>query len=191
MRAGALMIALAVIAGGTAAYAETHSDFSHEYNLTTLKTFDFKQQTRISRDPLANNEIWGGDIRKAIAANLKSKGMVQDDKEQPDFLVAYYVGLKDRYDVRSLGYGVPFYGRGFGGFWRWGGWPDSYDTWAVPYTEETLIIDIIDAKTNQLVWRGYNQDTLNLGKAEKDFTSAVNDVLKKFHSDAKKSAPRN
>jgi hypothetical protein len=95
------------------------------------------------------------------------------------------------YDVRSLGYGVPFYGRGFGGFRRWGGWPDSYDTWAVPYTEETLIVDVIDAKTNQLIWRGYNQDSLNLGKADKDFTSAVNDVLKKFHSDAKKSAPKN
>jgi hypothetical protein len=190
MRARLLMIALAVLAGATVGFAETHSDFNKEYNLTTLKTFDFKQQARISQDPLANNQIWGNDIRKAIAANLTSNGMTQDGAAQPDFLVAYYVGLKDRYDVRSLGYGVPFYGRGFG-FRRWGGWPGGYDTWAVPYTEETLIIDIIDAKSNQLIWRGYNQDSINLGKADKDFASAVDDILKKFHSDAKKSAPKN
>jgi hypothetical protein len=183
-----MMIALAVLVGGTVGCAETHSDFNKEYSLTTLKTFDFKQQTRISSDPLANNEIWGNDIRKAIAANLTSNGMVQDGTAEPDVLVAFYVGLKDRYDVRSLGYGVPFYGRGFG---RWGGWPGGYDTWSVPYTEETLIIDFIDAKSNQLIWRGYNQDSINLGKADKDFANAVNDVLKKFHSDVKKSAPEN
>lgn len=184
MRAtGIFLIALAAIAGTTGAFAETHSDFNKEYNISALKTFDFKQQGRISRDPIANNQIWNDDIRTAIAAGLTSHGMVQDGAAEPDFLVAYYVGLKDRYDVRSLGYGVPFYGRGFR---QWWGWPQGYDAWAVPYTESTLIIDIIDARTNQLVWRGYNQDPINLGKADKDFANAVDDVLKKFYSDAKK-----
>ena len=188
MRATSIfLIALAVIAGTTVGFAETHSDFNKQYNLTALKTFDFKQQSRISNDPIADNQIWGDDIHKAIAANLASHGMVQDGAAEPDFLVAYYVGLQNRYDARSLGYGVPFYGRGFN---RWWGWRQGYDAWAVPYTESTLIIDIIDARTNQLVWRGYNQDPINLGKAEKDFDNAVNDVLKKFQSDAKKSTSK-
>ena len=181
------LIVLAVIAGGTVGFADTHSDFSKQYNLTALKTFDFKQQNRISSDPIANNQIWNDDIRTAIAANLAAHGMVQDGTAAPDFLVAYYVGLTKGYDVRSIGYGMPFYGRGFRG---WGGWPRGYDAWSVPYTESTLIIDVIDARTNQLVWRGYNQDPINLGNADKDFTNAVKDVLKKFYGDAKKSEPK-
>src|SRR5258705_2707928 len=144
------LIVLAVIAGGSVGFADTHSDFSKQYNLTALKTFDFKQQNRISSDPIANNQIWNDDIRSAIAANLAAHGMVQDGTAAPDFLVAYYVGLTKGYDVRSIGYGMPFYGRGFRG---WGGWPRGYDAWSVPYTESTLIIDIIDARTNQPVWR--------------------------------------
>jgi hypothetical protein len=185
MRAkGILLAGLAVIAVGHVAFADTHSDFNKGYNLAALKTFDFKQQSRISRDPIADNQVWGDEIRKAIAANLVAHGMVEDGVKEPDFMVAFYVGLRDRYDVRSLGYGVPFSGRGFR---RWGRWPLDYDTWAMPYTESTLIIDVIDARTNQLAWRGYNQDPINLGKVEKDFGEAVNDVLKKFYSDVKKS----
>ena len=131
MRAkGILLAGLTVIAVGHAAFADTHSDFNKGYNLAALKTFDFKQQSRISRDPIADNQVWGDEIRKAIGANLVAHGMVEDGVKEPDFMVAFYVGLRDRYDVRSLGYGVPFYGRGFR---RWGRWPLDYDAWALPY----------------------------------------------------------
>lgn len=177
-------IALTGALSATGAFAETHSDFNKAYDLAALNTFDFKPQMRISRDPLANNAIWGDEIRQAIAANLMSHGLTEHRGDNPDFLVAFYVGLSERYDVRYLGYGVPLYGRGFRSWW---GWPSGYDAWAMPYTESTLIVDIIDARTNQLVWRGYNQDDINLGKAEKDFTRAVDAVLKRFYADMKKN----
>jgi len=184
MRAGFIgAMVLALAAGATGALAATHSTFHSQYNLAALKTFDLKPQTRISRDPLANNSIWGDEIRNAISANLTSHGFVADGDKEPDFLVAFYVGLRERYDVRSMNYGVPFYGPHFRGWW---GWPRDYYVWAVPYTESTLIIDVIDARTNQLVWRGFNQDPINLGKTEKDFSKAVDEVLKKFYDDAKK-----
>jgi len=187
MRAGLIgAMVLALAAGATGALAATHSTFNSQYNLAELKTFDLKPQTRISRDPIANNSIWGDEIRSAISASLTSHGFVADGAKEPDFLVAFYVGLRERYDVRYVNYGVPFYGTRFRGWW---GWPQGYDAWAVPYTESTLIIDVIDARTNQLVWRGFNQDPINLGKTQKDFTKAVDEVLKKFYDDAKKSTP--
>jgi hypothetical protein len=181
-------LALTLVIGATGAFAETRSDYNKEYDLAAIKAFDFKPQTRISRDPIANNSIWGTQIREAIAANLKSHGLREDGTETPDVLVAFYVGLRERYDMRYLGYGVPFYGRSFRSRW---GWPSGYDAWAVPYTESTLIVDLVDARTNQLVWRGYNQDSINLGKTEKDFTKAVNDVLKKFYGDIRKTERTN
>ena len=183
MRITPLLMA-AAIAATTTLFATTQSYYDKGYNFTTLKTFDFKEQRRISRDPIADNRIWGDQIRSAIRAHLQAHGFEFKSTDRADFLLAFYVGLKERYDVRVMDYGFPgFWGpRRFG--WRWG-WPDGFDVWRIPYTDSTLIIDIIDAQTNQLVWRGFNTDIINLKNPEEDFKDAVDDVLKRFYKDAK------
>jgi hypothetical protein len=177
-----VVLALAIVAGPGSALASTHSDYTKSFPLKTLKTFEFKQQHRISRDPLADNDIWANDVRDAIRADLDGHGLVEATSGQPDFYVAFYVGLRDRYDINSVGYGLPFR-RGFRSGW-WG-WPTGYDVWAVPYTESTVIVDLIDAHTNQLVWRGYDTDTLNAGHPDKTLTKAVDNVLSRFYHDQK------
>jgi hypothetical protein len=178
-------LALTVLVGSSSALAATHSDFTKSYPLQTLKTFQFKQQHRISRDPLANNDIWANDVRQAIRGDLASHGVAEATNGNPDFYVAFYVGLKDRYDVNYVGYGLPVFHRGFRAGW-WG-WPRGYDAWAVPYTESTVIVDVIDAHTNQLVWRGYDTNTLNTKNPDKTLTKAVDNVLARFRHDAKEA----
>ena len=94
-------LALVIFSGGGSAYGATHSDFTKSYPLQTLKTFAFKPQHRISRDPLANNEIWASDVRDAIRNDLSDHGIVEAANAHPDFYVAFYVGLKERYDVND------------------------------------------------------------------------------------------
>ena len=55
--------------------------------------------------------------------------------------------------------------------------------WAVPYTQSTVIVDVIDARTNQLVWRGNDVDTLNMDHPEKTLSKAVDNVLDRFYKD--------
>ena len=126
-------------------------------------------------------------MREAIRGDLVSHGMREVTSGTPDFYVAFYVGMKERYDVESMGYGLPFFHRGFRA--GWGGWPRGYDVWAVPYTESTVIVDLIDARTNQLVWRGYT-DTLNASHPDKTLSKAVDNVLSRFYHDAKESHVR-
>jgi hypothetical protein len=59
--------------------------------------------------------------------------------------------------------------------------------WAIPYTETTVIVDVIDAHTSQLVWRGYDTDTLNVGNADKTLTKAMDNALSRFYHDVKKA----
>jgi hypothetical protein len=180
-----IALAVALLASTGAAFADTHSDFTKSYSLQGLKTFAFKDQRRISRDPLANNDIWANDVRQAIRADLTSRGLTEAVEGTPDVYVAFYVGLRERYDVNAVGYGLPVYG----GFRRgWWGWPHGYDVWSVPYTESTLIVDLIDARTNQLVWRGYDTDTLNAKDPDKTLTKAVDNVVSRFSHDAKHAA---
>jgi hypothetical protein len=182
MKVTAFLLGLTLIAGSPA-FAATHSDFTKSFPLRTLKTFEFKDQRRISRDPLANNQIWANDVRDAVRKDLADHGFIEAAHGRPDFYVAFYVGLRERYDVNAIDYGMPvLHSRG------WWGWPRAYDVWAVPYTQSTLIVDVIDARTNQLVWRGYDTDTLNTDKPEKTLDSAVNHVVSRFMHDTEKAA---
>jgi hypothetical protein len=181
----AAALAAAIVCGSSPVLAATHSDYTKSYPLQTLKTFEFKQQHRISRDPLANNELWANDVREAVRNDLAGHGIEQATNGKPDFYVAFYVGLQDRYDVNYVPYGLPVFHRGFRTGW-WG-WPRGYDVWAVPYTQSTVIVDIIDAHTNQLVWRGYDTDTLNAKNPDKTLSKAVDNVLSRFYHDARKA----
>jgi uncharacterized protein DUF4136 len=186
MRLMAFALGLALVAGSSSAFAAAHSDYTKSFPLQTLKTFEFKSQNRISRDPLANNDIWANDVRGAIRNDLRSHGLVEATNGRPDFYVAFYVGLQERYDINSVGYGLPVFHRGFRTGW-WG-WPRGYDVWAVPYTESTVIVDLIDAHTNQLVWRGYDTNTLNTNQPQKTLAHAVDNVLSRFYHDSRKTA---
>lgn len=174
---------VAVVLMATPAFARSHSDYTKSFPLQSLKTFEFRDQQRISRDTLANNSIWASNIKDDIRNSLTSRGLTEATAgKQPDFYVAYYVGLKDRVNINAVVYGGPF----FYGYRRsWWGWPGGYDVWAVPYTESTLIVDVIDAHSNQLVWRGYDSDTLNTGKPDKTLDKAVDNVMSKFFHDMK------
>lgn len=185
---GAVALAVALMISSGSAMAATHSDFTKSFPLQTLKTFAFKDQRRISRDPLANNDIWANDVRQAIRTELQAKGMTEAANGKADFYLAFYVGLKDRYDLNYIGYGMPMYRRGFRRGW-WG-WPGAYDAWAVPYTESTVIVDVIDAHTNQLVWRGYDTGTLDTKHPDKTLAKAVDHVVDRFSHDAKEAGDR-
>jgi hypothetical protein len=102
---------------------------------------------------------------------------------QADVVLSFSVELEERYDIRFYDYGFPSYWGPWGGNWLWG-WGRGYgDLWAYPYLESTLIVDIVDAETNRLVWRGFNKDTLDLDDADEELPDAANDVLRRFYQD--------
>ena len=69
-------------------------------------------------------------------------------------------------------------------FYPWGGTPFPYGyapRRTYTYTEGTLIIDMIDARTNQLVWRGSVAGTVdNPANLERQVEKAVRAILKQY-----------
>ena len=52
--------------------------------------------------------------------------------------------------------------------------------------------DIIDTKTQELVWRGVVQDTVNgIGQTDKQANNAAKDLVKRFLSDTRKLEKQN
>src|SRR3984893_11305287 len=193
--AGALIL-FAVTAGFA---MSVKSDSEKSFNFTQLHTFAFKTD-RASNDPLSTNTLEAGRIQNALAGQLEANGFTQATGN-PDFIVAFYSRSKQKTQVQSAGGFGPGLGAGFGRFgvgrgvgwgygipgrgrWRYGYGPDI---WTTNYIQGCVMADIIDARTNDLVWRGKVTDTINGGgQAEKQTDQAAKDLVKKFLKDAKK-----
>jgi uncharacterized protein DUF4136 len=180
--------------------ASVKSDYQKDFDFRKLHTFAFKTE-RASNDRLAANTIEAERIKNALTAQLSANGFAQN-ADNPDFIVAFYSRTKQRTQVESSpfgfgpdfgpglgrgfgwGYGVPFHNR-----WRWGYGPDI---WTTTYTEGCVMADIIDAKTQELVWRGVVQDTVNgIGQTDKQANNAAKDLVKRFLSDTRKLEKQN
>jgi hypothetical protein len=167
--------------------ASTKSDYQKDFDFSQLRTFAFRTE-RASNDPLATNTIEAERIQNGLAAQLAANGFTQST-DNPDFIVAFYSRTRERTRVNSSGFGYgPGFGWGYGipfrNRWRWGYGPDI---WTTTYTEGCVMADIIDTRTQELVWRGVVQDTVNgIGQSEKQVNEAAKDLVKRFMSDVRK-----
>ena len=91
---------------------------------------------------------------------------------RPDFVIAYYVTTKNRLNVQDYGYGPP----------RWFG---SRDIRVNQYSEGTLMVDFIDMKNNQVIWRGRASGTLEMKGVEKKISKSVEKLIKQYLKDTK------
>jgi hypothetical protein len=116
-------------------------DFDKAANFAHFKTFALKIGTS-SRDRLVDQRITA-----AMELELTRKGMTRNDAH-PDVFVITHLTFDANKDLTAYTTGSGPYG------WRWGG---SWATAEISMTNVyvgTLIVDVIDAKRNELVWRG-------------------------------------
>jgi hypothetical protein len=154
---------------GTAFAQQVKTDFDHQANFTQYKTYSWQEVK--TADPL-----WESRIKSAVDAQLVLKGWTRLDNGGDVSLVA----IRTTQTQRTL---QTFYD-GFGGGWRWRGFGGMGEatTTEQDYKEGTLVLDIYDAKTKQLIWRGSAEDTVsnNAEKNEKNLDKGVEKMFKKF-----------
>jgi len=169
------MIMLAMMLGllaVSAAAQSVQSDFDRSFRFSELKTFSFAVQRRAATDPLASDTLNDGRIRNGLESQLTASGFrIENDKA--DFVIAYYVTTKNKLNVQDFGYGPP----------RWFG---SRDIRVNQYAEGTLMVDFIDAKSNQVIWRGRAVGTLEIKGVDKKISKSTGKLVKQFLKDTQK-----
>lgn len=182
---------LALFSVGT--LAATKSDYDRHYNFAALKTWNFAAQKSSAHDPVGNNSLWDQRVRTDLEQQLAATGFTQVNEGVSDFLISYHLGTKQRFETEYLNNGFPAY---WGHWGRWGRWGRWYPGWGdttvrkIPYTESTLVMDVIDARTHQLIWRGYDTETIDFNKAEKTINKAVAHLTKRFVHDSRETAEK-
>jgi len=170
-----VMIMLAMVLGMmavTAAAQSVQSDFDRSFRFSELKTFSFAVQNRAATDPLASDSLNDGRIRNGLESQLTANGF-RMETEKTDFVIAYYVTTKNKLNVQDFGYGPP----------RWFG---SRDIRVNQYSEGTLMVDFIDVKSNQVIWRGRAVGTLEMKGVDKKISKSVEKLVKQFVKDTQK-----
>jgi hypothetical protein len=67
----------------------------------------------------------------------------------------------------------------FGGMWSWKGGYTDFTTTVDTYQVGTLVVDLFDANTKKLVWRGSSSKSLS-SKSDKNFKNLDKGVQKMF-----------
>jgi Domain of unknown function (DUF4136) len=153
---------------GSAFGQHIQTDFDHQANFSQYKTYSWQEIK-------ASNSLWDDRIKEAVNAQLGSKGWIQVDSGGNVVIVA----IKTTQTERTL---QTFYD-GMGGGWRWrgfGGFGESTTT-EQDYKEGTLVVDMYDASTKQLIWRGSAEEMLS-NKAEKNEKNLDKGLAKMFKS---------
>lgn len=167
-----LMIAL-LMGLSSCSSISVYQDFDKEVDFTPYKTFAF-YKTGI--DKVEISDLDKKRILKAIEAEMLTKGFVKSDN--PDLIINFFTKSREQVDVNSFNNG---WGWGWG--WGWNPWMwGGNQTSVIRTTSGTLFIDIIDAKSKQLIWQGEGDGPIfrNQKKKEERIQEFVTQILKQY-----------
>lgn len=165
-----LPIALFVGLATSVLLANVTTDYDHNVDFSKFHTF------RWIREPETKNPLMKGRIVDAVSSELSKKSLSQTTSGE-DLGIAAHAASEERHTLQT------FYDGMDGWNWRHGfGGPGVATTTVDTYKVGTLVVDLFDAKTKEVVWRGVATETLS-DKPEKNakkLEDVVEDMFKKY-----------
>jgi hypothetical protein len=139
-------------------------------NIMPYRTFNWGVAYSISTgDPrLDSNPFFLERLQADVEKQLAGRGLERTTSGTPDLLVHYHASVKQRLDVNSTD--------------RKDGYCRGDDCRPYVYEAGTLLLDLVDAHTNRLVWRGWAEGAVdgmidNQDWMEKRIDEAVTRIL--------------
>ena len=177
LRAAVLGAALAGLAGCA---SNISTDYNTNVGFSELRTFAL-----VTPKDSASHQLLDDRIGAAVVGQLTAKGMTETDRDHADVLVGYGVVDRTRAEVVRTGWG---WGPAWGWrYYRWGvPWPLDTDIDQIEtFTDGSVVLSMVDAKTHRVVWQGKAADVLGLPvnnprRADTDINRAVAKILDKF-----------
>lgn len=163
---------LAIALSGCATMEIAH-DYDTAYDYSKLNTYSWVPAGPKGRG-FRGNSLLEDRVRSAVDRQLQAKGFVKTEGRSPDFFVNYTVTLdqktniqiiQEHYDYRPI---------------TWGAAPGHTMVDVHEYDEGTLILDIIDARTRKLIWRGSAKDEVNLSATPEKKTRKINEAVERI-----------
>ena len=145
------------------------TDYASTANFSQYKSY------KLRINDLQLNDLDKDRVLNELSKQLQTKGLVVS--ENPDLIVNVKANHKQIKDINT---DRPYGMYGWGGPFGWG--VGMSRTWTSNYNEGALIIDLIDAHSQKLVWQGVGSGiSVDSPKAkQKQIPEIVNEIMKNY-----------
>lgn len=157
---------------------KTSHDFDPNAPFDTYQTWYLVE---VAANP-ALDQLTVQRLESSIERTLANKGMRRSDGEAGEFAVGYQVILDEEVSYNTVN-------TGYGGGWGYGGWygpgyggigMSTSRTYENRVTVGTLIIDMFDTGTRQLVWRGTGESEVQQIRDPVERQNRLNAIVDKI-----------
>ena len=147
-------------------------DYDQNVEWGKFKTYGWMAAPQSPADPnspLQNTPLLQQRVHNSVDFEMQQRGITMAD--DPDLLVVYHIGTQEKIQVTDWGYRYSDY------YWGYGGRQiDVYQ-----FTEGSLVIDLVDAETQNLVWRGTGTGVVDQSqKSPEEMQDRANNVIQKI-----------
>ena len=158
---GLVLVACAMLACGVRVAVEADPGARHA---------GWKSWAWLQRPPVArgDTELAAIDtrVRQSFERAMKARGFRQVERERPDFLVTYYAAVYRPIEPKALDYAA--------------GGPSNARAAvndAGVYEQGLLIVDLLDAKTGRLAWRGAGRHVFDAKQTPEERDERISDAV--------------
>ncbi|QQX79095.1 DUF4136 domain-containing protein [Shewanella sp. KX20019] len=172
-----LLVIIAALALSACSSLKTSSDYDPGVNFTDVKTYAWVEK-KTANGAYHLDGLMDQRVRAAVDAQLQLKGLSMVSADKADVLVNYLTKVDKKINVDSFntnyGYNPYYYGAG----WSRGGMGMGHTQTTVrEYEVGTLIVDLVDAKSAKLMWRGSVADTVRDKDTPEERVEVVNTAI--------------
>ncbi len=182
MRFRATYLAFAVVLGGCGGGLNVQTDFDPEVSFSGWQTYRWADRTdEGKRDKRIYNYVVEGRVKQGVNLALEEKGFREDSTSaEVDFLVGWHGFLEGQANFTVVS---SAYRYGWGWFDPLAGYVSS-QTYMNQWNDGTLMLDIVDAQEEKLVWRGMGTNSIDQGnsleKKQQNMNAAAKRILRDF-----------
>jgi len=171
--AAQLALFVTIALAGCASTPDIRYDYDRAADFSSYRTYNIMDRAGQESGGAPYESITAQRIRLAVEHEMESRGYTK--ATTPDIFVNFYVTVQQVQKVSQVPAAPqPVYGYGYR---RYNTWPGQhYETWVRNYNEGTLMIDVVDASTNQLVWEGVGRGRLTKSEIDNIANIASNAV---------------
>mgnify|MGYP003134400310 FL=1 len=149
-----------------------------------------------NQDTILNRDYNNNRVHEVIISTINNNMSSEDftiDNRQPDVLVYVHTMFDEKVDVNAnpVYTNFSYYRPGLyiGPYYE----DYTYENYftiqrigadgaikQIPYKEKSIVIDFIDRRTNQILWRGTADEEIGSRRLERDLRNYVDEIFKKF-----------
>ena len=157
---------------------QVSQDYLPDGQFYDLKTYQWQsEKQKLTGNENIDNPLLTRRIRTAIDNSLAKMGYQKIEGDTPDFYVSYTYSLRSKMEPRDTGLILGF---GFGSSGRYGGVGINSGQNINQYDQAILLIDLINSKNNDLIWRGNGTRRVTEHYKPEKITKIINEMVSKI-----------